>query len=150
MIEINNGIVTIQDNDVYIISDECTFKIDITTAKKIAETIDNSDSFDPDERVTDIAEMETEPYNDGIDPAWYREYLEDLNAADAALMVSTYVNDYDSDLECFIDQGEHNAFKIHIFNMKTFESGDVYWLPDETFRISFKERLLAVLRKVSS
>lgn len=135
---------------------ERPFLIDFSTARKIVELMNSkagskADAVNDDnERVTDIAEMEEEPYNDGIDPEWYTMRLEALDLDNAALMVSAYASDYDSDIDTGIHQTEGGMLVVDVINKKTHESATIYWNDDETFRVSFKERLLRVLRKLTT
>lgn len=149
VIKLPNGILMTPLN-------ERPFLIDFNTARKIAELMNSkagvkADAINDDnERVTNIAEMEDEPYNDGIDPDWYTMRLEQLDLDNAALMVSAYVTDYDSDLDTGILQTEGGMLVVDVINKKTHESATVFWNDDETFRVSFKERLLRVLRKLTT
>jgi hypothetical protein len=134
---------------------ERPIKIDFNTARKIAELMTSkagakADAVTDNERVTDIAEMEEEPYNSLIDPAWYTMRLDELDLENAALMVSSYVSDYDSDLDTGILETEGGMLVVDVINKKTHESDTVFWNDDETFRVSFKERLLRVLRKLTT
>jgi len=134
---------------------ERPIKIDFNTAMKIAEMVSSkarakADAVTDNERVTDIAEMEEEPYNSLIDPAWYTMRLDELDLENAALMVSSYVSDYDSDLDTGILETEGGMLVVDVINKKTHESDTVFWNDDETFRVSFKERLLRVLRKLTA
>lgn len=129
--------------------------IDFTTARKIAEMMNSkagakADVVNDNERVTDIAEMESEPYHDDIDPEWYSMRLEMIDLDNAALMISTYASDYDSDIDTAILEAEGGMLVVDVINKKTHESATVFWNTDETFRVSFKERLLRVLRKLST
>lgn len=137
---------------------ERPFLIDFGTARKIAELMGSKtetkvnvvNTDDTEDTVTDIAEMEAEPYNDDIDPDWYLMRLEELDVENAALMVATYASDYDSDLDTGILQTEGGMLVVDVINKKTHESATVFWNNDETFRVSFKERLLRVLRKLTT
>ena len=134
---------------------ERPIKIDFNTARKIAELMTSkagakADAVTDNERVTDIAEMEEEPYNSLIDPAWYTMRLDELDLENAALMVSAYASDYDSDLDTGILETEGGMLVVDVINKKTHESATVFWNDDETFRVSFKERLLRVLRKLTT
>lgn len=142
---------------------ERPIKIDMKTAELISKAISSGEALqetyhnlltvirkDDNERVTDIAEMEDEPFNDGINPEWYNMRLEQLDVENAALMVSAYASDYDSDLDTGILQTEGGMFIVDVINKKTHESATVFWNDDETFRVSFKERLLGVLRKLTT
>jgi hypothetical protein len=128
---------------------ERPIKIDFNTARKIAELMTSKAGAKAD-AVTDIAEMEEEPYNSLIDPAWYTMRLDELDLENAALMVSAYVSDYDSDLDTGILETEGGMLVVNVINKKTHESSTVFWNDDETFRVSFKERLLRVLRKLTT
>ena len=130
---------------------EGSIEIDMKTAELISEAISSGEAHkDDNERVTDIAEMEEEPYNAGIDPEWYTMRLDELDLENAALMVSSYVSDYDSDLDTGILETEGGMLVVNVINKKTHESSTVFWNDDETFRVSFKERLLRVLRKLTT
>lgn len=134
---------------------ERPIKIDFNTARKIAELMTSragakADAVTNNERVTDIAEMEEEPYNSLIDPAWYTMRLDELDLENAALMVSSYVSDYDNNLDTGILETEGGMLVVNVINKKTHESDTVFWNDDETFRVSFKERLLRVLRKLTT
>ena len=139
---------------------ERPIEIDMETAKLIREAISSGEDLHgicsnlpiairkgDNERVTDIAEMEEEPYNDGIDPEWYTMRLEELDVENAALMVSTYVSDYDSDLDTGLLETEGSMLIVTVINKKTHNSDTVFWNVDETFRV-FKERLIRTIKKV--
>jgi hypothetical protein len=128
---------------------ERPIKIDFNTARKIAELMTSKAGAKAD-AVTDIAEMEEEPYNSLIDPTWYTMRLDELDLENAALMVSSYASDYDSDLDTGILETEGGMLVVNVINKKTHESSTVFWNDDETFRVSFKERLLRVLRKLTT
>ena len=135
---------------------ERPIKINFETARKIAELLNSKTGAtadavnDDNERVTDIAEMETEPYHDDIDPEWYSLRLELIDLDNAALMIYTYATDYDSDIDTAIHQTEGGMLVVDVINKKTHKSATVFWNDDETFSVSFKERLLGVLRKLST
>ena len=64
-----------------------SIEIDMKTAELISEAISLGEAHkDDNERVTDIAEMEEEPYNSLIDPAWYTMRLDELDFENAALI----------------------------------------------------------------
>jgi hypothetical protein len=128
---------------------ERPIKIDFNTARKIAELMTSKAGAKAD-AVTDIAEMEEEPYNSLIDPTWYTMRLDELDLENAALMVSSYASDYDSDIDTGILETEGGMLVVNVINKKTHESSTVFWNDDETFRVSFKERLLRVLRKLTT
>jgi hypothetical protein len=156
--------VEVKDNKVIITTvNEGPVEIDMKTAELISEAISSGEALqetyhnlltaikkDTEERVTDIAEMEEEPYHDDIDPEWYTMRLEELDLDNAALMISTYASDYDSDIDTAILQTEGGMLVVDVINKKTHESSTVFWNDDETFRVSFKERLLRVLRKLTT
>ena len=130
---------------------EGSVEIDMKTAELISEAISSGEAHkDDNERVTDIAEMEEEPYNSLIDPAWYTMRLDELDLENAALMVSSYASDYDSDIDTGILQTEGGMLVVNVINKKTHDSATIFWNDDETFRVSFKERLLRVLRKLTT
>lgn len=130
---------------------EGPIEIDMKTAELISGAISSGEAHkDDNERVTDIAEMEEEPYNAGIDPEWYNMRLDELDLENAALMISSYVTDYDSDLDTGILETEGGMLVVDVINKKTHERDTVFWNDDETFRVSFKERLLRVLRKLTT
>lgn len=130
---------------------EGPIEIDMKTAELISEAISSGEAHkDDNERVTDIAEMEEEPYNAGIDPEWYNMRLDELDLENAALMISSYVTDYDSDLDTGILETEGGMLVVDVINKKTHKRDTVFWNDDETFRVSFKERLLRVLRKLTT
>lgn len=130
---------------------EGPIEIDMKTAELISEAISSGEAHkDDNERVSDIAEMEEESYNAGIDPEWYTMRLDELDLENAALMVSSYVSDYDSDLDTGILETEGGMLIVDVINKKTHENATVFWNDDETFRVSFKERLLRVLRKLTT
>ena len=156
--------VEVKGNKVVIIPvNERPVEIDMKTAELISKAISSGEALqekyhnllsairdDANERVTDIAEMEEEPYNSLIDPAWYTMRLDELDLENVALMVSSYVSDYDSDLDTGILQTEGGMLIVDVINKKTHESATVFWNDDETFRVSFKERLLRTLRKLTT
>ena len=156
--------VEVKGNKVIIIPvNERPVEIDMKTAELISKAISSGEALqekyhnllsairdDANERVTDIAEMEEEPYNSLIDPAWYTMRLDELDLENAALMVSAYASDYDSDLDTGILETEGGMLIVDVINKKTHESATVFWNDDETFRVSFKERLLRVLRKLTT
>lgn len=130
---------------------EGPIEIDMKTAELISGAISSGEAHkDDNERVTDIAEMEEEPYNAGIDADWYTMRLDELDLDNAALMISSYVTDYDSDLDTGILETEGGMLVVDVINKKTHERDTVFWNDDETFRVSFKERLLRVLRKLTT
>lgn len=130
---------------------EGPIEIDMKTAELISEAISSGEAHkDDNERVTDIAEMEEEPYNAGIDADWYTMRLDELDLDNAALMISSYVTDYDSDLDTGILETEGGMLVVDVINKKTHKRDTVFWNDDETFRVSFKERLLRVLRKLTT
>lgn len=130
---------------------EGPIEIDMKTAELISEAISSGEAHkDYNERVTDIAEMEEEPYNAGIDADWYTMRLDGLDLENAALMISSYVTDYDSDLDTGILQTEGGMLVVDVINKKTHKRDTVFWNDDETFRVSFKERLLRALRKLTT
>lgn len=131
---------------------EGPIEIDMKTAELISEAISSGEAHkDDNERVTDIAEMEEEPYNAaGIDADWYTMRLDELDLENAALMISSYVTDYDSDLDTGIHETEGGMLVVDVINKKTHENATAFWNDDETFRVSFKERLLRVLRKLTT
>lgn len=130
---------------------EGSIEIDMKTAELISEAISLGEAHkDDNERVTDIAEMEEEPYNTGIDADWYTMRLDELDLDNAALMVSSYVSDYDSDLDTGILETEGGMLVVDVINKKTHKRDTVFWNDDETFRVSFKERLLRALRKLTT
>jgi hypothetical protein len=147
-----NVAVEVKGNKVIINNvNEGSIEIDMKTAELISEAISSGEAHkDDNERVTDIAEMEEEPYNTGLDPEWYTMRLDELDLENAALMVSSYANDYDSDIDTGILQTEGGMLIVDVINKKTHESSTVFWNDDETFRVSFKERLLRVLRKLTT
>ena len=156
--------VEVKGNKVVIIPvNERPVEIDMKTAELISKAISSGEALqekyhnllsairdDANERVTDIAEMEEEPYNSLIDPAWYTMRLDELDLENAALMVSSYASDYDSDIDTGILETEGGMLIVNVINKKTHESSTVFWNDDETFRVSFKERLLRVLRKLTT
>lgn len=126
-------------------------EIDMKTAELISKAISSGEAHkDDNERVTDIADMEEEPYNAGIDPEWYNMRLDELDLENAALMVSSYANDYDSDIDIGILQTEGGMLIVNVINKKTHDNTTVFWNDDETFRVSFKERLIRALRKLTT
>lgn len=130
---------------------EGPIEIDMKTAELISGAISSGEAHkDDNERVTDIAEMEEEPYNAGIDADWYTMRLDELDLDNAALMISSYVTDYDSDLDTGILETEGGMLVVDVINKKTHKRDTVFWNDDETFRVSFKERLLRVLRKLTT
>lgn len=130
---------------------EGPIEIDMKTAELISEAISSGEAHkDDNERVTDIAEMEEEPYNAGIDADWYTMRLDELDLDNAALMISSYVTDYDSDLDTGILETEGGMLVVDVINKKTHKRDTVFWNDDETFRVSFKERLLRALRKLTT
>lgn len=130
---------------------EGSIEIDMKTAELISEAISLGEAHkDDNERVTDIAEMEEEPYNTGLDPEWYTMRLDELDLDNAALMISSYVTDYDSDLDTGIHETEGGMLVVDVINKKTHKRDTVFWNDDETFRVSFKERLLRALRKLTT
>lgn len=130
---------------------EGPIEIDMKTAELISEAISSGEAHkDDNERVSDIAEMEEEPYNAGIDADWYTMRLDELDLDNAALMISSYVTDYDSDLDTGILQTEGGMLVVDVINKKTHENATVFWNDDEPFRVSFKERLLRALRKLTT
>lgn len=130
---------------------EGPIEIDMKTAELISEAISSGEAHkDDNERVSDIAEMEEEPYNAGIDADWYTMRLDGLDLENAALMISSYVTDYDSDLDTGILQTEGGMLVVDVINKKTHKRDTVFWNDDETFRVSFKERLLRALRKLTT
>lgn len=156
--------VEVKGNKVVIIPvNERPVEIDMKTAELISKAISSGEALqekyhnllsairdDANERVTDIAEMEKEPYNSLIDPVWYTMRLDELDLENAALMVSSYVSDYDSDLDTGILETEGGMLIVDVINKKTHENATVFWNDDETFRVSFKGRLLRVLRKLTT
>ena len=144
--------VEVKGNKVIITTvNEGPIEIDMKTAELISKAISSGEAHkDDNERVTNIAEMEEEPYNSLIDPAWYTMRLDELDLENAALMVSAYASDYDSDLDTGILETEGGMLVVDVINKKTHESATVFWNDDETFRVSFKERLLRVLRKLTT
>ncbi len=147
--QVDNGIIITPLN-------ERPIKIDFETAKKIVAIVDSkagakADAVDDNERVADIAGIESEPYyHDDIDPEWYSMKLEMIDLDNAALMISTYASDYDSDIDTAILEAEGGMLVVDVINKKTHESATIFWNTDETFHVSFKERLLRVLRKLST
>ena len=110
----------------------------------------NVEDYKPEVAVEVKGNMEEEFYNAGIDPEWYTMRLDELDLENAALMVSSYVSDYDSDLDTGILETEGGMLIVNVINKKTHENATVFWNNDETFRVSFKERLLRVLRKLTT
>jgi hypothetical protein len=147
-----NVAVEVKGNKVIINNvNEGSIEIDMKTAELISEAISSGEANkDDNERVTNIAEMEEEPYNSLIDPTWYTMRLDELDLENAALMVSSYASDYDSDIDTGILETEGGMLVVNVINKKTHESSTVFWNDDETFRVSFKERLLRVLRKLTT
>lgn len=128
-----------------------SIEIDMKTAELISEAISSGEAHkDDNERATDITEMEEEPYNTGLDPEWYTMRLNELDLENAALMVSSYANDYDSDIDIGILQTEGGMLIVNVINKKTHDNTTVFWNDDETFRVSFKERLIRALRKLTT
>ena len=144
--------VEVKGNKVIITTvNEGPVEIDMKTAELISKAISSGEAHkDDNKRVTDIAEMEEEPYNAGIDPEWYNMRLDELDLENAALMVSSYANDYDSDIDTGILQTEGGMLIVDVINKKTHNNTTVFWNDDETFRVSFKERLSWALSKVTT
>lgn len=124
-------------------------EIDMKTAELISEAISSGEAHKDDNERADIAEMEEESHNTGLDPEWYTMRLDELDLENAALMVSSYAKDYDSDIDIGILQTEGGMLIVDVINKKTHDNTTVFWNDDETFRVSFKERLLRALSKVT-
>ena len=122
---------------------ERPIKIDFNTARKIAEIVDSKAGAKAD------AVNENESYHDDIDPEWYSMRLDELDLENAALMISTYASDYDSDIDTAILEAEGGMLVVDVINKKTHDNTTIFWNTGETFCASFKERLLCALRKLT-
>lgn len=139
--------VKIADNGIDIIItpfNERPIKIDFNTARKIAELVDSKAGAKAD------AVNENESYHDDIDPEWYSMRLDELDLENAALMISTYASDYDSDIDTAILEAEGGMLVVDVINKKTHDNTTIFWNTGETFCASFKERLLCALRKLTT
>ena len=123
---------------------ERPIKIDFNTARKIAEIVDSKAGAKAD------AVNENESYHDDIDPEWYSMRLDELDLENAALMISTYASDYDSDIDTAILEAEGGMLVVDVINKKTHDNTTIFWNTGETFCASFKERLLCALRKLTT